>query len=101
MNLAREQKLRCAFIHAVATRGEGIVPGSALTRHDAVSFHCRTCGLICGALALGWHNFILFGVVILALLIVMGLGVAIPQLKLFGPFICRGSMRPPRGGADI
>jgi peptidoglycan/xylan/chitin deacetylase (PgdA/CDA1 family) len=46
---------------------------------------------LCGAMALWWHNFILFGVVIFALLIVLGLGVAIPQLKLFGPFICRGS----------
>ena len=47
--------------------------------------------VVCGATALWWHNFILLGVVVLAVFIVMGLGVAIPQLKLFGPFICRGS----------
>ncbi len=37
------------------------------------------------------HEDILLGVAILGLLVVMGLGVAIPQLRLFGNYICRGS----------
>lgn len=43
------------------------------------------------ALALGLHNFIFLSAVILAFLTVTGLGVAIPQFRLFGNFICRGS----------
>ena len=46
---------------------------------------------VCGAAALWMHHFILLGAVVLTALIVTGLGVAIPRLKLFGPFICRGS----------
>ena len=37
------------------------------------------------------HDFFLLGVVFLSLLIVMGFGVAIPQLHYFGNYICRGS----------
>jgi peptidoglycan/xylan/chitin deacetylase (PgdA/CDA1 family) len=42
-------------------------------------------------LALGRHDFSLVGGVVLGLLVVTGLGVAIPQLRLFGDYICRGS----------
>ena len=44
-----------------------------------------------GAAALWWHHFVWLGAVVLAVFIVMGLGLALPQMKLFGPFICRGS----------
>jgi peptidoglycan/xylan/chitin deacetylase (PgdA/CDA1 family) len=46
--------------------------------------------VIYGVAALALHNFILLVGVIFALLIVMGFGVAIPQLQMFGNFICRG-----------
>ena len=44
-----------------------------------------------GAAALALHQAALCGVVVAALLIVIGLGVAFPQLSLFGPFVCRGN----------
>lgn len=47
--------------------------------------------VISGAAALALHNFILLNAVIGALLVVMGLGVAIPQARLFGNFICHGA----------
>lgn len=47
--------------------------------------------VILGATALALHQFILFGAVIFAFAIVISFGVAIPQLQLFGNFICRGS----------
>lgn len=47
--------------------------------------------VIVGAAALALHNFILLNAVVIALLAAMGLGVAIPQLRLFGNFICRGN----------
>jgi peptidoglycan/xylan/chitin deacetylase (PgdA/CDA1 family) len=47
--------------------------------------------VIVGATAFALHNFILLSSVVIALLIVMGLGVAIPQARLFGNFICRGA----------
>ena len=43
------------------------------------------------ALALGFGHVVMFGVVVLALLIVIGLGAAIPQMSFFGPFVCRGA----------
>jgi len=42
-------------------------------------------------IALGRHSFIFLGAVVLGLLVVTGLGVAVPQLQWFGNFICRGS----------
>jgi peptidoglycan-N-acetylglucosamine deacetylase len=42
-------------------------------------------------LALSARNFIFFGAIIASLLLVIGFGVVIPQLQLFGNFICRGS----------
>ena len=47
--------------------------------------------VIFSAAALMMHNFILLNAVIGALLLVMGLGVAIPQVRLFGNFICHGA----------
>jgi len=44
-----------------------------------------------GALALGFGQMVIFGVVVVALLIVIGLGAAIPQMSFFGPFVCRGA----------
>lgn len=46
---------------------------------------------VLAATALALHNFILLGAVVFVLFVVMGFGVAIPQLCLFGNFICRGS----------
>jgi peptidoglycan/xylan/chitin deacetylase (PgdA/CDA1 family) len=42
-------------------------------------------------IALAWHSFVFLGAVVLGLLVATGLGVAIPQLRWFGNFICRGS----------
>jgi peptidoglycan/xylan/chitin deacetylase (PgdA/CDA1 family) len=46
--------------------------------------------LLFGALALAFHDFVIFVVVVFAFLTITGLGVAFPQLSLFGKFICRG-----------
>ena len=46
--------------------------------------------LLC-ALALALRNRALFGSVIVALLTLIGLGVKIPQLRFFGPYVCRGA----------
>lgn len=59
----------------------------ALSRFQGVALAAI---LLC-ALALLAHRFMIFGAIVLALLILMGLGVAIPQLQLFGPFVCRGT----------
>lgn len=40
--------------------------------------------------ALGCHNFLWLGLAVVGLLLVLGLGVAIPQWRLFGNYICRG-----------
>jgi peptidoglycan-N-acetylglucosamine deacetylase len=54
-------------------------------------FHLIAIMTVVGiALAVWSHDFILLNAVLIAFLLVMGLGVAIPQLSLFGPFICRG-----------
>lgn len=44
-----------------------------------------------GGLALVLGNFVLLGAVVVALLTVIGLGVAFPQMSLFGSFVCRGA----------
>jgi peptidoglycan-N-acetylglucosamine deacetylase len=46
--------------------------------------------LLPGALALTFRNVALFAIVVVAFLIIIGLGVAFPQLCFFGKFICRG-----------
>ncbi len=46
--------------------------------------------LLLGALALAFHDFVLFVVVAVAFLVIVGFGVAFPQLSFFGKFICRG-----------
>jgi peptidoglycan-N-acetylglucosamine deacetylase len=42
-------------------------------------------------LALVFGHVVIFVVVLVALAVVMGFGVAFPQMRLFGPFICRGN----------
>ncbi len=44
-----------------------------------------------GMLALGFGHVVMFGMVVVAVLILIGLGAAIPQLSFFGPFVCRGA----------
>jgi peptidoglycan-N-acetylglucosamine deacetylase len=46
--------------------------------------------LLLGALALAFHNFAFFAIVVILFLAIVGFGVAFPQLSLFGKFICRG-----------
>jgi peptidoglycan-N-acetylglucosamine deacetylase len=46
--------------------------------------------LLGGALALAFHNFVFFTVILSTFLIIVGLGVAFPQMSFFGGFICRG-----------
>jgi peptidoglycan/xylan/chitin deacetylase (PgdA/CDA1 family) len=45
--------------------------------------------LLC-VVTFAFGQFILFGLTIFVFLTVFGLGVALPQLSLFGPFVCRG-----------
>jgi peptidoglycan/xylan/chitin deacetylase (PgdA/CDA1 family) len=47
--------------------------------------------LLLGALALVFGNLTLFAVMTVVFLTITGLGVAIPRLRLFGPFVCRGN----------
>jgi len=44
-----------------------------------------------GAVGLALDSVVMFCAVVLALLVVIGLGVAIPQMSLFGQFVCRGA----------
>jgi peptidoglycan/xylan/chitin deacetylase (PgdA/CDA1 family) len=44
-----------------------------------------------GALALVFHDFVFLAVVVFAFLLIVGLGVAFPQMSFFGKFICRGN----------
>src|SRR5258706_3655546 len=50
--------------------------------------------LALGAMTLALGQFFLFASMVVAFLIVAGLGVALPQLRFFGPFICRGTSTP-------
>lgn len=43
-----------------------------------------------GVLALVSGSMVMLGVVVVSLLVVIGCGVAIPQLRFFGPFVCHG-----------
>ena len=43
-----------------------------------------------GLLALAYGSLVMYCLVVLAFLTVVGLGATIPQLSLFGPFVCRG-----------
>lgn len=55
-------------------------------------FHWVITGaVLLGALALAFGKPVLLIAVIAVLLVVIGLGVALPQLQLFGPFVCRGT----------
>jgi peptidoglycan/xylan/chitin deacetylase (PgdA/CDA1 family) len=47
--------------------------------------------LALGAATLAFGQFLWFAVVAIAFLVVAGLGVAFPQMRFFGPFICRGN----------
>ena len=47
--------------------------------------------VLCGLIAFSRHNLIFLGVIIFVFAVVTGLGVAIPQLRFFGNFICRGN----------
>src|SRR6184192_511495 len=50
--------------------------------------------LLAGALAS--HRYVLGGVVVLVFMVITGLGVAIPQMRLFGNFICTGDRSKKR-----
>lgn len=61
--------------------------GMPLTR-----FHISVLiAALLGALAMALGNAVLLFVVVLAVLCVIGLGVALPQMRFFGPFVCRGT----------
>ena len=47
-------------------------------------------------LALALQHFTLLVAIVLALLVAMGFGVAVPQLRFFGGFICRGGKTKKR-----
>jgi peptidoglycan/xylan/chitin deacetylase (PgdA/CDA1 family) len=55
-------------------------------------FHIVTIlALLLGALALAFHNFLFVAAIVFTFLIIVGLGVAFPQMSFFGKFICRGN----------
>lgn len=57
-------------------------------------FHMAAgAAVLAAAAAVALHQLVLLATAVIALLVVAGGGVAIPQMKLFGPFICRGSSR--------
>lgn len=45
---------------------------------------------LAGATAIVLGSYLALGVIVAAFVIVMGFGVALPQWRMFGPFICRG-----------
>src|SRR5262247_2844235 len=54
-------------------------------------FHLSACvAAVLIVAALTTANWWLFYSTLAAFVVVMGLGVAIPQLRFFGPYICRG-----------
>lgn len=57
-----------------------------MTRFNVIVYAAT---LACAA-AVALGNFIAFGMIAAALLVVMGFGVALPQWRMFGPFICKG-----------
>jgi peptidoglycan-N-acetylglucosamine deacetylase len=59
-----------------------------LTRYHVV----LVIAVIVGALALMWRSLALGIGAMIFILVSIGLGVAFPQLSLFGPFVCRGSI---------
>jgi peptidoglycan/xylan/chitin deacetylase (PgdA/CDA1 family) len=61
-----------------------------MLRATMTKFHITTIGAaLAAALALALGRTAILGVVALAFLVIVGLGVAFPQLSLFGPFVCR------------
>ncbi len=55
-------------------------------------FHISaTFALVVGAVALATSNWILLSATLLVFFVLMGCGVAIPQMRFFGPYICRGN----------
>jgi peptidoglycan/xylan/chitin deacetylase (PgdA/CDA1 family) len=58
-----------------------------MTRFHIVALVTAVLAVIMGLL----HHFIFLGAIIFVFLVVMGLGVALPQLRFFGNFICRGN----------
>ena len=63
-----------------------------MTRFHSVAL----AAAVLAGIALAWHNFVLLRAAVAGLLLVMGLGVALPQLRLFGNYICRGSTASKR-----
>jgi peptidoglycan/xylan/chitin deacetylase (PgdA/CDA1 family) len=69
------------------------VPGAPLMTR----FHVAALiAIACGGLAFVFGQVVLFVVMVIAFAIVAGLGVAFPQLKFFGPFICKGKTTQKR-----
>jgi peptidoglycan-N-acetylglucosamine deacetylase len=63
----------------------------ALSRHHLVML----VAALLGAYALAVGNLFMFGCVTAGFLILIGLGVVVPGLRMFGPFVCRGSRARP------
>jgi len=51
----------------------------------------RVVALLLAVMAVLLRSWVLFSLVVLAFLAMIALGVKIPQLRLFGPYICRGA----------
>jgi peptidoglycan-N-acetylglucosamine deacetylase len=63
-----------------------------MLRPTLTRFHLlATLALLLGALALVFHNFVFFAVIVSIFLIIVGFGVAFPQMSFFGKIICCGN----------
>ena len=85
-------EIAAAYDSGALKIGELGSPPATTALSKGARFHIvAIVSVIVGATALALHNFVLLSAVVIALLIAMGLGVAVPQLRLFGNFICRGN----------
>lgn len=67
-----------------------------MTRYRAV----QVAAVLLGGLAVSRGDLVWAGLVGVTLVVVVGLGVALPHLRFFGPFICRGSDERGDQGGD-
>jgi len=64
-----------------------------MLRRTLTNYHITAiAAALLAVMALALGSTAMFGAVMLAFLTVVGFGAAIPQLSLFGPFVCRGNV---------
>src|SRR6266850_1002721 len=82
-----KRQARSLAVHIGAARSQSIMLHPALSR-----FHLALAiALLFAGVALVFGSVFLLIVVVLAFFALIGFGVAIPQLRFFGPYVCRGT----------